>query len=162
MRLSRLGLTGCVTILVLAVSACGFTPMHGTRGIAQGLSDIRVATGEERADFYVQEALLDAMGARNAAGPMRLVAQTDVSSRALGVGADATFTRREVIVSVSYRLYDGAAPEPIVIGLVSGSATFDSDQSIYAELVAERTAEERAAGIAADRLVLRLVRELGG
>lgn len=160
MRLLRTGLTASALALGLVLGGCGFTPMYGTGSAARGLSEIRVETGDERVDFFLQQELLDAMGARNAQGPMYLVTETDVNTSGEGVGADATFTRISVEVRVDYGLFDGQSEAPIAQGRVSGEAAFDSDKSPYAELAAQRDAEERAARIAAQRITIQLARAL--
>lgn len=157
MRVRRNLLTGLVLSATLALGACGFTPMYGAGGAATGLSDIRVETGEERIDFLLQEALLDAMGSRHAAGPYTLRTETDLSSIGLGIGADAIVQRFQIAVTVDYDVVDesGAA---IVSGQVTGQASYDLSSSPYASLASEQDAEERAARMAADRLTAHLVR----
>lgn len=157
MRVRRNLLTGLVLAAALALGACGFTPMYGAGGAATGLSDIRVQTGEERIDFLLQEALLDAMGSRYASGPYTLRTETDLSSIGLGIGADAIVQRFQIAVTVDYDVVDesGAA---IVSGQVTGQASYDLSSSPYASLASEQDAEERAARMAADRLTAHLVR----
>lgn len=148
-----LGLSG-----TLALSACGFSPMYGPHGVANSLSDIRVETGQERVDFLLQEALNDRFGSRHAAGALRLVTETSSSSIGLGVGADAIATRFAVRVTVDYELFDGSSERPISTGRVIGEAGYDVNREIYNTVAAERDAEERAANIAADRMVAQLAR----
>lgn len=151
---------GLIAAAGLALSACGFTPMHARSGPAAGLSDIRIETGEERADFLLQEALLDRMAARHATGPYTLRTQTDQSSLGLGVGADAIVARFAIRLDVSYALYREGAAVPVAQGLVTGQASYDLSNSVYASLVSEQEAEERAAEMAAERVVNQLVRIL--
>ncbi len=143
----------------LSLSACGFAPMYGTHGIANGLSDIQVETGPERVDFLLEEALHDRLGSRHAAGDLRLVTEAESTSTALGLGADAIATRFAVQVRVEYRLFDGENDsQPIASGRVVGEAGYDVNTQVYNTVAAERDAEERAARIAADRLVSQLAR----
>ena len=157
MRVRRNLLTGLVLAATLALGACGFTPMYGAGGAATGLSDIRVETGEERIDFLLQEALLDAMDARNASGPYTLRTETDLSSRGLGIGADAIVSRFQIEVEVDYAVVDSSG-ESVITGQVTGQASYDLSSSPYASLASEQDAEERAARMAADRLTAHLVR----
>ena len=95
-----------IASLALGLSACGFTPMYGAGSAARGLEDIQVETGEERIDFLLQEALLDAMGARSASGPLTLRTQSTTNVLGLGIGAEAIAVRYAVQLSVSYELVD--------------------------------------------------------
>lgn len=147
-------------LLALSVSACGFTPMYGAQGVASELEDVRVLTGQERADFYLQEALYDRLGSRNAEGPLELRTETEVNSIGLGVGADAIASRFAVEVRVDYALYEPGASDPVVQGSVTGQASYNVPRDIYATVAAERDAEERAAGMAADRIINQLARAL--
>lgn len=143
----------------LALSACGFAPMYGSHGIANGLSDIRIETGQERVDFLLQEALHDRLGSRHAAGNLRLVTETESTSTGLGLGADAIASRFAVQVRVEYRLFDERGDaQPIASGRVVGEAGYDVNTEVYNTVAAERDAEERAARVAADRLVSQLAR----
>lgn len=155
-RALRLSLAAVGTLLL---SACGFAPMYGSHGIANGLSDIQIETGQERVDFLLQEALHDRLGSRHAAGNLRLVTETESSSTGLGVGADAIASRFAVEVRVRYRLYDTRdEARPIASGRVVGEAGYDVTREVYNTVAAERDAEERAARVAADRLVSQLAR----
>lgn len=155
-RALRLSLAAAGT---LALSACGFAPMYGPHGIANGLSDIRIETGPERVDFLLEEALHDRLGSRHAAGDLRLVTETESTSTGLGVGADAIASRFAVQVQVRYQLFDvNDETRPIASGRVIGEAGYDVNREVYNTVAAERDAEERAAHIAADRLVSQLAR----
>ncbi|MHA6287914.1 hypothetical protein [Maricaulis sp. CAU 1757] len=160
MRLSRIGLAAGAVSLALLTGACGFTPMYASGAIGRQLSDIRVETGEERIDFYLQQELLDVMGARQAAGPLKLITETSLRRRGLGVGAEASFARISVEVTVQYVLVDERTGETIDTDYVVADATYESNAQIYSEMVAGRDAEERAARLAAQRLSLKLVRAL--
>lgn len=144
----------------ISLSSCGFTPMYGAQGVASGLEDMRLLTGQERADFYLQEAVYDRLGNRDAAGSLELRTQTDVSTIRLGVGADAIASRLAIEVDVEYALFVAGAAEPVVVGEVNGRAAYDVPRDVYATVTAERDAEERAAGMAADRMINQLARAL--
>jgi LPS-assembly lipoprotein len=144
----------------LTLSACGFTPMYGTSGVGAGLEDIRVETGQDRVDFFLQEALLDQMGSRSANGPLTLSTQTRVNSVPLGLGVDAIASRFAIRVNVNYTILSQGEVEPIISGRASGEASYDVSSSVYGSLSAERDAVERAAQIAADQIVVQIARAL--
>ena len=149
-----------VASVALTLGACGFTPMYGGSGLAGNLSDIRVETGEERVDFLLQEALLDEMGARHANGPLTLRTETQLGADGLGLGADAIVRRFAIRLRVDYALYRDGETDPVVSGRTYGEASYDLSTSVYASMISEQDAQERAARMAADRLALQLVRAL--
>ncbi|WP_297730890.1 LPS assembly lipoprotein LptE [uncultured Maricaulis sp.] len=144
----------------LLVSSCGFSPMYGSHGVAQGLSDIRVQTGREQVDFHLQEALLERMGARHASGPFTLRTESDITRSPLGVGADAAVSRYAIGLDVDYGLYRDGDTDPVMTGTVSSEASYNVPRSVYATVAAERDATERAAQLAAERIANQLVRAL--
>ena len=75
-------------------------------------------------------------------------------------GADAIASRFAVEVRVDYALYEPGASDPVVQGSVTGQASYNVPRDIYATVAAERDAEERAAGMAADRIINQLARAL--
>ncbi|WP_300542652.1 LPS assembly lipoprotein LptE [Maricaulis sp.] len=158
--MSRFLLGSLVMSIGLALGGCGFTPMYGRSGVAEDLSEIRVETGQDRIDFLLQEELLDTMGARHAGGPYTLRTETSLSSTGLGVGADAIVTRFAVRLSVNYELLRDGEVDPVLSGNAVGEASYDLSRSVYASLVSEQDAEERAARIAADRITTQLARAL--
>ena len=149
-----------VASVALTLAGCGFTPMYGGSGLAGNLSDIRVETGEERVDFLLQEALLDQMGARQADGPLTLRTETRLGADGLGLGADAIVRRFAIRLRVDYTLYRDGEIEPLLSGSTFGEASYDLSSSVYASMVSEQDAQERAARMAADRIAVELVRAL--
>ncbi|WP_417481232.1 LPS assembly lipoprotein LptE [Maricaulis sp.] len=160
MRPLRLAATAFAFLLTAGLSACGFTPMYGTNGVAAGLSDIRVETGRERVDYRLQEALLDGMGARSADGPYTLRATTTVTSTPFGVGADAIASRYAVSVRVRWQLYREGGLDPVTSGVVNSSASYDVPAGVYGALTSETDAEDRALNLAADRIITQLARAM--
>ncbi|WP_203291084.1 LPS assembly lipoprotein LptE [Maricaulis parjimensis] len=144
----------------LGLGACGFTPMYGQDGRAAVLSDIAVVTGEERIDFLLQQALLDAMDARHGRELYQLRAEVRQSSIPLGIGADAVVRRYTIRLRVDYAVYRTGEIDPVLTGRASGSASYDLSNSPYSALVSEQDAEERAADMAAEQITAQLLRAL--
>ena len=149
-----------VASVALTLGSCGFTPMYGGAGLAGNLSDIRVETGDERVDFLLQEALLDEMGARHAGGPLTLRTETRLGADGLGLGADAIVRRFAIRLRVDYSLYRDGETDPVLSGSTYGEASYDLSRSVYASMISEQDAQERAARMAADRIAVQLVRAL--
>lgn len=160
MRVSRMLLGPLAVSVALTLGACGFSPMYGGSGLAAGLSDIRIETGDNREDFLLQEALLDELGARNAAGDLVLRTQTDLRSSGLGVGADAIVRRYAIRLDVDYALYRDGESDPVLRGSTFGESSYDVSSSVYASMISEQDAQARAARMAAERIAVQLVRAL--
>jgi LPS-assembly lipoprotein len=160
MRVSRMILGSAAVSFALALGACGFTPMYGSAGYGAGLSDIRVETGEERVDFLLQEALIEQMGSRHADGDLTLRTETRLGAQGLGVGADAIVRRFAIRLNVDYEVYRDGETDPVFTGSTFGEASYDLSNSVYASMISEQDAQERAARMAAERIALQLVRAL--
>jgi len=134
--------------------------MYGAGSRAHELADMRVETGEERIDFYLQEALHDRMGSRHASGPYVITTETDLRRLSLGVGAEAIARRYAIQLTVDYEVHRLGSLDPVVTGSVTAEAGFDAPLEMYGNIVAQQDAEERAAQAAADRMISQLVRHL--
>ena len=160
MRPLRLAVIVLALLFVSGLSACGFTPLYGAGGVVSGLSDIRIETGRERVDFRLQEALLDGMSARHAAGPYTLRATATVLSYPFGVGADAIASRYAVQVTVNWQLLRDGNAVPVRTGVARSSTSYDVPTGVYGALTAEETAENHAISVAADRIIAQLARTM--
>lgn len=147
-----------VASLSLGLTACGFTPMYGSGSAARGLENVQVETGEERVDFMLQEALLDAMGSRRATDGRTLRTETELQATPLGIGADAIARRFAIRLSVDYELVDDRSGDVLFSGSVSTEASYNASNAAYASQTAQLDAEERAAQDAADRITMQLAR----
>lgn len=160
MRSLRLAVMALALLFVGGLSACGFSPLYGANGVASGLSEIRVETGRERIDFRLQEALLDGMGARHAAGPYTLRATASVESEPFGVGADAIARRYSVRVTVGWQVLRDGNVDPVLTGTARSDVSYDVPAGVFGALAAEADAEDRAVSAAADRLIAQLARTM--
>lgn len=144
--------------LSLGLASCGFTPMYGNGSAARGLENVQVETGEERVDFMLQEALLDAMGSRRAGDGRTLRTETELRATQLGIGADAIARRFAIRLSVDYQLVDDRSGDVLFSGSVTAETSYNASSAAYASQTAQLDAEERAAQDAADRITMQLVR----
>ncbi|MBR9825008.1 MAG: hypothetical protein GYB36_04290 [Alphaproteobacteria bacterium] len=158
MRTRRFFFSGLALIGAASLSACGFSPMYGTGSPGEDLSEIRIQTGSERVDFYLQEALHDALGTRNARGPYTLITETRRSRLGLGVSTNEEARRYAVRVSVTYRLMRDGVSRPAFTGIAEGEAGFNASSELYSIEIAERDAETRAVEAAAEQMTLQLYR----
>lgn len=154
----RHALAGLGLVFALGLTGCGFTPLYSASGFAHELADIRVSTGPERVDFKLQEALLDGMGARHAAGNLTLTAVPTITSMPLGAGADAIARRYSINVSADWSLHRDGEIEPVMTGTARSEASYDVPSGVYGSLTAELDAEDRAINMVANRIIVQVAR----
>jgi|TARA_R110000868_G_scaffold45045_1_gene149807 LPS-assembly lipoprotein len=160
MRLVRLALAGFVILVSASLAGCGFTPLYGSAGTVSGMSNIRVETGQDRIDFQLQQALLDGMGAHNASGAYTLRAVPTVEASPQGVGVDAIAQRFALEVTVVWEVYRNGTINPVMSGTAIGNTSYDVPKTVYGSLTAQIDAENRAIGVAADRIIAQIARNM--
>lgn len=151
-------------LLPLALSACGLTPMYaggGSGAVAQGLAGVEVPPIEGRAGWLMRNALVDRLGAGDAAGPRyRLDVRLDDQLEGFGLIADDTIARERRTLRARYQLVDLASGAILVDATAGSDAGIDVVSSEYATIAAEQTALENLSKEVADRIVTRLALEL--
>ena len=164
------GLRSVLTFLgALALAACGFHPLYGTEGelpanIAAELAGIRIATLEGRVGQVLRNDLLDRvtpLGEPAAPNYLLTIALTE-SKEGLAIQRDATVTRFNLTLSANYVLRHPVTGVPRVSGTVRATASYNVVRSDFANVIAERDAEDRAARVLADELKTRLAVEFAG
>lgn len=153
------GLVASLSFLVL--TGCGFQPMYANPGEATAMRSIQIETpGNDRVDQLLGEALRDQFGPPMAGGRYRLVAESDISSSGLGVGADDIATRMALIMRVEFVVFDNQSGDAVLSDYVRSEASYDLPAQPYAAESARRDAEERAARDAAQRIAARVARQM--
>lgn len=150
----------------LLLSACGLKPMYagGASGaVAQGLSGIEVSTIEGKAGWLMRNALVDRLGAGQAAGgaaQYRLDVRLDDKVEGLGLLSDDTVARERRTLRARYQLVDLASGEIVLDASAGSDAGIDVVSSEYATIAAENTALENLTRQVADRIVTRVALKL--
>lgn len=147
--------------VLLAVSACGFTPLYGQGGA--GLDRIAVTTPDDRLGYRLREQLEDALGAhRGAARPeWRLDTRVEQNRRPLGRRIDDTATRYELTVRAEWTLTPAAGGNART-GVETVTVTYAAADQPFAAIAAQQDGEERAAADLARLIRLALLRALDG
>jgi len=103
--MGRLATLAGLSLAVLALAGCGFTPLYGTPGVSAGLAAIAVQTPEGRTGQLIREHLDDALG-RNAGTPAayRLGLSLGEQRYPRGVRVDNVATRYEYVLVAAYTL----------------------------------------------------------
>lgn len=143
----------------LGLSACGFTPLYAEPGVVDALAGISVQAPDTRTGYILRERLEDAFG-HNAGGTTpayRLATRVRERRERLGARADDTATRYELVLTVSYTLYEGQSRR-LLARSRSVTTTYAVAVQPYAGVMAAQDAEERAAAQAADLIRADLAR----
>ena len=137
-------------IMLVILSACGFTPVHSKQGdneeVARKLASIYVKPiktllGQEYVNTL--EDILDPSRTGTVKEyEMEVVVSKDVS--ALAIERDRTITRYKVAVTANYTLKEIASGKIISSGIVRGSSEYDKVDSDYATYVSENDTTNRA------------------
>lgn len=148
----RAALLGAVGML----AGCGFSPLYGDRGSAQGLRNAVALHAPETPDgYHLRQRLIDRLGnADSASYDLDLTVQlTEVP---LGIAADNTATRVNITGAVTYTLRDLGA-QTITEGTVSSFTSYSSTSTTVATRAAAQDARTRLMTILADQIVTRLL-----
>jgi len=97
--LTRLG----IGVGVLAVTACGFHPVHGRRGSGEALRSVSVAHIEEREGQLLRNALLDRLRPAQDA-PHELKVTLRVYDQNLGISANSNPTLNNLFATARWQL----------------------------------------------------------
>ncbi|MGK2255003.1 MAG: LPS-assembly lipoprotein [Brevundimonas sp.] len=77
--------TSLALLSVLALSACGFTPMYAEPGVGSPLRRIAVTAQDDRLGYRLREQLEDALASDRSAAPLyRLTTRVEQDRRPLG------------------------------------------------------------------------------
>ncbi|MEQ8746374.1 LPS assembly lipoprotein LptE [Pyruvatibacter sp.] len=147
----------------LLLAACSFRPLYGSdqQGTAarEGSADIMIsAIGDNRVGQQLRNGLIDRLTPRgqSASAAYRLdVAITDVLADLL-VQEDSTVLRRNYRLTATYRLIEVATGEQVFSAQTTRTAALNRLDSEYANVIAQRDAEERAADAVASVIAQRL------
>lgn len=149
-------LSGCALIL----SGCGFQPLYGGGPSGVRLDGISLEQlGDERIDYLLRDELRDSFS--RSGGRYRLVLEpAEVRRTGSGIGADGIATRYDLLLTVSFRIFETGNPDPVFDGSASGAGTYNIPLQPYAAITSQREGEELAARSAANRITLQVARFL--
>ncbi len=135
-----------------------YAPSAGGSSVVAALTGIAIDPVSDRVAQQVRNRLVFALGGgnapSNAAYRMKLAVSSNVN--ALGVTPVETAPAYSVTVSVTYEVSSVSSGQIVTRGTARGTASFDRTTQVYANTRAQRDAEDRAAGLAADEIRVRL------
>ena len=142
----------------LLLSACGFTPLHGTAAGQQTFNQIGVTVGDGQdendraAGFLLRQRLADRLDAP--AEPRYLL---DVEPRVRQIGLGLTgqdrASRFDSSMEARWELRDAATGELVEKGRTRGTATFSADRDPYRLLSTNEAAVQRVSAQIADDIL---------
>lgn len=156
MRLKFVSIIG-----VLALTACGFQPLH-TSGSTAPLASMQLefeqtrAQGEadSRVEFLLRQSLNDRMA--TGSSPYRLSLRSKLSRSTIGVTSDDIASRYDLTLDVTYILSDINTGDVLTRDDISAISTFGTPRDPYGRTAAQDSAEQRVAAEVADRIALKL------
>ncbi|MEP1229468.1 MAG: LPS assembly lipoprotein LptE [Litorimonas sp.] len=149
------------SIMAFMLTACGFTPLHGSTSSDVKLSDLQVALApirdvqEREAGYYVQQRLLDRIGARDKAKHTVTITPR-VTRRRIGVTGNDVASRYDITIQVRYSLTESRTGKVLNEGRVESVSTFGAPNDSFGLIAADTNGTQQAAKELADRLILKL------
>lgn len=145
-----------VVLSLLALGACGFTPVYGPGGAAAGLwGKIEHDEPRNRDGFLLVRRFEERLGVPSAP---RYRLSTGVRRRTerVAVTSEGVAQRYQVIGDALYTLYDRETGQPVARGEVAGFVSYSALRTTVATRAAENDATERLMVVLADQIVARL------
>ena len=144
------------------LTACGFTPMHGT-GLGANAAkfedvSIKITDGEDAGDkeagFLVMQRLRDRIGENTGKHVLELT--PSLRRQGFGISSDDVASRYDSTLSVDYKLMDANSGKILDTGSVKGTTTFGAPIDPYGIVAADNNAKQQIAKEVADRLLVKL------
>jgi LPS-assembly lipoprotein len=151
-------------VIALVAGGCGFHPLYGsgpTSGALQNtfaqiyvepVHDLSVAnTG-----YDLRNSVIDSLGATSGAAQYHLKLTMTQTTQGIALQNDASITRYNDTLTVTYSLVDMATGKEVTKGTETGLSAYNVVQSPYASLIAQQDADRRVAQDVAERIRLDL------
>ncbi len=144
-------------LLSLAASGCGFTPVYGPDGAAGALQGkIAFDPPRDPPGFALVRQLERRLGLPDAP-EYRFSAEIFTGEEELGVTADQTITRYNVLGRANFVLRDLGTGLPVTSGTVESFTSYSATGTPFATQSAREDANDRLMVILADQIVSRLL-----
>jgi LPS-assembly lipoprotein len=135
-----------MTIISLGLSGCGMTPVYGERSLTTSLSQIEVEAPDTRIGYFLRQQLITGFGETGSAKAYDLKIAVEEKRYEIGLSNFGTATRFEISANVSYTLTArGGSSKPLYKNSFVQTVTYDSTDSSYAAISAQKDGQERAA-----------------
>jgi LPS-assembly lipoprotein len=151
-------------LFALALGGCGFHPLYGsgaTSGALQNtfaqiyvepVHDLSVAnTG-----YDLRNKMIDTLDATSGAAQYHLTLTLSQTTQGIALQNDASITRYNDTLTVTYSLVDTATGKEVTKGTETGLSAYNVVQSPYSSLIAQQDSDRRVAQDIAERIRLDL------
>ena len=144
------------------LSACGFTPMHGTSGAAAPLANMDIELKkvtnviDNQAGFLIAQRLRDRIGSGSETAPYLLEITPRYRRRRFGItGADIA-SRYDISVTARWTLIDTKTGKVLQKGSNLSTVTFGASEGPYGVITADNVGVEQSAKETADKVIIEL------
>lgn len=146
---------------LIALPACGFEPVHGTGGAAQGLySQIGIEAPNDANSYNLRKQLEDRLG-RGDAPEFIMAVSLDLKTESLAITSEQSINRLNVIGTARYQIRRSGTETVLDQGKVSNFTGYSASGSTVATSSARDDAFERLTVTLADQIVSRLYATAG-
>lgn len=146
-----------VVLSLLALGACGFTPVYGPGGAAEGLwGRIRPDDPRDRRAFLMVRRLEERLGVPSNPD-YRLSTSIRTRTERVAITSEGVALRYQVTGSVRYALSSIATGDVLTSGTVDNFVSYSATRTTVATRAAEADATERLMAVLADQVVARLL-----
>ena len=143
-------------LAVLALTACGFTPVYGPGGAGTALQNrVLVDQPDDRTGFLLVQRLEERLG-RAGDPAYRLAVDLALREEARAIDPDGDIRRFHLIGSAAYTLLLSGSDSVVQSATVDNFVSYSATGTAVATLAARRDAQERLMVILADQIVLQL------
>ena len=160
---SRIAAAILVLLMTVALSGCGFQPLYGRssesgESVTDKLAQIKIRPLQHRVGQRMHNLLRDRLNplGQPAAPDYILTVSVTEKTKSLGIRSDATATRANLTMDVTYILRHVGETKDIFEARARSTNSFDIIDTPYAESVSEDNARERALESVADEIKNRL------
>lgn len=141
------------------LAACGYKPLYGQKGaIRRHMGQVKIDPIASRQGQILRNALLDRINPDGAPGaaPYRLKINYSESLSQVAIRRDEAATRANLRISVNFELRENASGVVVFRGRSRRTSSYNIVTSDYANVVARRAAQRRAADLIAEDIATRL------
>lgn len=156
-------------IALLCLTACGMHPLYQNQGNFDICYPIKIATIKDREGQILRNYLFDLLTPQGEPSKPQYILEVTLTTsiRNVGINKDETTSRKEALLTGSYRLKDLKTGKVVLCGTTKAINSFNitsqtgtDEQNYYSDVVAEDYAKKEASRILAEKIVLLLTAKL--
>jgi LPS-assembly lipoprotein len=145
----------------LVLTGCGFTPVYGPQGSAEGLHGAIAVDPPRDAEGFVYVRQLEGRLGVADAPRYRLTSELALREQELGITSDQVITRYQLIGAAEFSLIDMATNKVAVAGSVNTFTSYSATGTPVATRAAQTDAQDRLMIALADLVVARILATSG-